>query len=127
MIKPRFRNQRGGPTPFPGCAKPGVGRRLVSAPHVVAITANYHRVNKPRRQSRRERARRVREFYRVAVIVYHERLRRPGTIVRTEAASYTPLTGIGQKLKQLAQFVARTENNAGKLLTMSRRPPHSPL
>jgi len=47
---------------------------------------------------------------------------RRGTIVRAEAAGYTPLTGTGQKLRQLAQFVARMENNAGKLLTMSRRP-----
>jgi len=66
-----------------------------------------------------------REFY--AGLLLPRVAASPGTIVRTEAASYTPLTGIGQKLKQLAQFVARTENNAGKLLTMSCRPLHSPL
>lgn len=66
--------------------------------------------------------RREREFCAEAVVAPRVAAS-PGTIVRTEAASYTPLNGIGQKLKQLAQFVARTENNAGKLLTMSRRPP----
>lgn len=39
-----------------------------------------------------------------------------------EAASYSVLTETGQKLKQLAQFVGRTENNARKLLMMSHRP-----
>jgi len=57
MIKSHFRNQRGGQAFFSEDTRDKPHWTL----HVVAIMANYRRVNKPRRQSHRENVLAVRE------------------------------------------------------------------
>lgn len=84
-----------------------------------AITANYRRVNKPRRL-------RAAPVGGVVVLLaawggeFYASLRawnaRRGQSSRRETASYSVLTETGQKLKQLAQFVANTEQQCQEVV-----------
>lgn len=79
-----------------------VGCRRVASSRLRLIIVEL--ISRSERQPYRENVRQI--VFMQSHVPDHERLRRRGQS-SAGAASYTPLTGIGQKLKQLAQFLAR--------------------